>query len=113
MKNNKSEYQGLQRILYFIEFFKDGICTKREKRWKTKVSYFLFLSCLLEEGMLTRSNLYPAAGGENSRIWTCGCLDLLPSLLLFSTYHSIVRANCLIISFCLYPKEFKVPTNSP
>ena len=86
---------------------------EREKRWKSRVSYFIFLSCLWEDGRLTASNLYPGTEGENSVNWTCGLLDLLPSLLLFSTDHSMVRASCLIISFCLYPIEFKVPSNSP
>ena len=83
------------------------------RRWNSRVSYFLFLSSLWEEGRLTGSSLYPAAEGENSRIWTCGCLDLLPSPLLFSIDHSMVRASYLIISFCLCPIEFKVPSNSP
>ena len=74
---------------------------------------FSFLSCLWEDGRLTGSNLYPTAEGENSGIWTCGCLDLLPSPFLFSTYHSMVMANCLIISFCLCLIEFRVPSNSP
>ena len=74
---------------------------------------FFFLSCLWEDGRLTGSNLYPVVEGENSRIWTCGCLDLLLSPFLFSTYHSMVMANCLINSFCLYPIEFRVPSNSP
>ena len=52
---------------------------------------FFFSSCLREYGRLTRSNLYPVADGENSGIWTCSCLDLLPSPLLFSTDRSIVR----------------------
>ena len=39
-----NEHQTLQRVLYFIEFFKDWILgTKREKRWKSRVSYFLLL----------------------------------------------------------------------
>ena len=77
------------------------------------MSYFLFLSCLWEEGRLTGSSLYSVVEGENSGIWTCGCLDLLPSPLLFSADHSMVRASCLIISFCLYPIELRVPSNSP
>ena len=87
--------------------------TEREKIWKSRVSYILFLSCLWEDGRLIGSNLYPAAEGENSGIWTCGCLDLLPSPLLFSTDHSVVRASFLIISSCLCPIEFRVPLNSP
>ena len=83
------------------------------RRWKSRVSYFLFLSCLWEDGRLTGSNLYPAVEGENLGILTCGCLDLLPSPLLFSTDHSMVKASCLIISFCLYLIEFRVPSNSP
>ena len=86
---------------------------KREKIWKSRVSNFFFLSCLWEDGRLTGSNLYPIAEGENSGIWTCGCLDLLPSPFLFSTEHSMVMANCLIKSFCFCPIEFKVPSNSP
>ena len=77
------------------------------------MSYFLFLSCLWEDDRLTGSNLYPVAEGENSGIWTCGCLNLPPSPLLFGINHSMVRASCLIISFCLCPIEFKVPSNSP
>ena len=83
------------------------------RRWNSRVSYFIFLSCLWEEGRLTRSSLYPVAEGENLGIWTCGCLDLLPSPLLLSTNHSVVRASCLIISFCLCPIEFRVPSKSP
>ena len=87
--------------------------TEREKRWKIRVSYFLFLSCLWKDGRLIGSNLYPAAEGDNLGIWTCGYLDLLPFPLLFSTNHSIVRASCLIISFFLCLIEFRVPSNSP
>ena len=83
------------------------------RKWNNIVSYFLFLSCLWEEGRLTGSSLYPAAERENSGIWTCGCLDLMPSPLLFCTDHSMVRASCLIISFCVCPIEFRVPSNSP
>ena len=83
--------------------------TERVKIWKSRVRFFLFLSCLWEDGRLTRSNMYPAAEGENSGIWTYGYLDLLPSPLLFSTDHSMVKAICLIISFCLCPIEFRVP----
>ena len=36
--------------------------------WNSRVSYFLFLSCLWEEGRLTGSSLYLAAEGENSGI---------------------------------------------
>ena len=71
------------------------------------MSYFLFLSCLWEDGGLTGSNLYPAARGDNSGIWTCGYLDLLPFPLLFSTNHSIVRASCLIISFFSLPNRIQ------
>ena len=78
-----------------------------------QVSYFFFLSCLWEDGRLIGSNLYSAVEGENLGIWTCGCLNLPPSLLLFSKDHSIVRASCLIISFFLCPIEFRVPSNSP
>ena len=74
---------------------------------------FLFLSCLWEGGRLNRSSLYAVVEGENSWNWTCGCLDLLLSPLLFSIDHSIVKATCLINSFSLYPIEFKVPSNSP
>ena len=49
------------------------------------------------EGRLTGSSLYPIVEGENSRIWTCGCLNLLPYPLLFSTNHSMVRVSYLII----------------
>ena len=66
------------------------------RRWNSRVSYFLFLSCLWEGGRLTRSSLYPNVEGENSGNWTCGYLDLLLSPLLFSTNYSIVRANFLI-----------------
>ena len=52
--------------------------------------FFLFISCLWEKGRLIGSNLYLAVECENSRIWTCGCLDLLPSPLMFSTDHSMV-----------------------
>ena len=65
-----------------------------EKRWKSKVSFFFFLSYLWEDGRLIGSILYPTAEGENSGIWAYGCLDLLPSPLMFSTDHSIVRASC-------------------
>ena len=81
----------LPRTIVYQQMFQGWtLGTEREKRWKSKVSYFLFLSCLWEDGRLTGSNLYPVAEGEHSRIWTCGCLDLLPSPLLFSTDHSIV-----------------------
>ena len=78
-----------------------------------KGELFLFLSCLYEDGRLTGSNLYPPTEGENLGIWTCGCLDLLPSPFLFSTDHSMVMDNCLIILFCLCPIEFRVPSNPP
>ena len=77
------------------------------------MSYFLFLSYLWEDGRLIGSNLYLTVEGENSGILTYGCLDLLPFPLLFSTGHSIVRASCLIISLCLCPIEFRVPSHSP
>ena len=82
-------------------------------KWKRNVSYFLFLSCLWDDGKLTGSNLHLAIECENSGIWIYGCLDLLPYPLLFSTYNSMLRASCLIISFCLNPIEFRVPSNSP
>ena len=63
--------------------------------------------------MLTGSNLHQAIEGENLGIWTCGCLDLLPSPLLFSIDHSMVMANFLINSFFLCPIKFRVPSNSP
>ena len=69
------------------------------------MSYFLFLSCLWEDGRLTGSNLYPAAEGENLGIWTCGCFVLLPSPLLFSIGHSMVMANFLIILFLPLPNR--------
>ena len=90
-----------------------GLVSEREKRWKSKVSYFLFLSCLWEEGRLNRTNLYPAAEGDNSGIWTYGYLDLLPPPLLLSADHSMDRAICLISSFCFCPIEFRIPSNSP
>ena len=83
------------------------------RRWNSRVSYFLFLSCLWERGRLDGSSLYADVEGENSGNWTCGCLDLLLSPLLFSIDHSIVMENFLISSFCLSPIEFKVPSNSP
>ena len=99
--------------LYFIDFYGWILGTERAKIWKSRVRYFLFLSCLWEDGRLTGSNLYLAIEGENSGIWICGCLDLLPSPLLFSIDHSMVRSIFLIISFCLCPIEFMVPSNSP
>ena len=51
------------------------------RRWNSRVSYFLLLSCLWEEGRLTGSSLYAAVEGENSGNWTCGYLDLLLSPL--------------------------------
>ena len=68
-----------------------------EKIWKSKVIYFLFLSCLWEDGRLTGFNLYPATKGENSGIWTCGCFDLLHSPFIFSIDHAMFMANFLII----------------
>ena len=113
-KNQTKIYTNMVKNFLFYWMFQAWILgTEREKRWKSRVSYFLFLLCLWEDGRLTGSNLYPAVEDENSGIWTCSCLDLLPSLLLFNTDHSMVRASCLIISFCLCLIEFKVPSNSP
>ena len=83
------------------------------RRWNSRVGFFFFLSCLWEGVRLTVSSLYAVVEGENSGNWTCDYLDLLLFSLLFSTDHSIVRANCLISSFCLFPIEFRVPSNSP
>ena len=77
---------------------------------KNRVGYFLLLSCLWEECRFTSLNLKPTTEGENSGIWTCACVDLLPSSFLLSADHSMVRANCLIRSLCLCPIEFRVPS---
>ena len=56
---------------------------------KSRVGYFLLLSCLWEWCRFIGSNLYLAAECENSGIWTCGCLGLLPSSPLVNEAHSI------------------------
>ena len=89
-----NEHQDLKRVFYFIDFFKD-IGYRKGKEMEEQDELFFF-SCLWKEGRLTGSNLYPAAEGENSGIWTCGCLDLLASPLLLSADHSMDRAICLI-----------------
>ena len=66
---NTNEHRNFQIILYFIDYFDDWkLSTERMRRWNSRVSYFLFLSCLWEEGRLTGYSLYLAAEGENSRI---------------------------------------------
>ena len=59
----------LPRTIIYQQMFQGWkLGTEREKRWKSRVSYFLFLSCLCDDGRLTGSNLYTVAEGENSRI---------------------------------------------
>ena len=100
-------------IFFFINFFKCRIWLQRERMGrKSRLSYFLLLSCLWEWCRLTGSNLYPAAEGENSGIWTCIFLGLLPSSPSVNEAHSIDIAICLIRSLCFYPIEFRLPSNS-
>ena len=79
---------------------------------KSRVGYFLLLSCLWEWCRFIGSNLYPVAECENSGIWTCGCLGLLPSSPLVNEAHSIDIAIFFIRSLCLCPIEFRLPSNS-
>ena len=60
-------YRNLVKNFLFYWMFQVWILgTEKEKRWKSRVRYFLFLSCLWEDGRLTGSNLYLAVEGENS-----------------------------------------------